>query len=70
MGEKLLKATKFIITKANKPRMSVEDAYSGPSCEDAGIPYGKLYYSLQEAEQDLAKLRKFNTVTNFKIATI
>lgn len=61
---------RFIITKSSKTNLSLEDAYSGPSCEDADIPYGKIYANMEEAEADLVKLKKFNNISPFRIVKI
>lgn len=37
-------------------------AYKGPTCIDAGVKPGKVYHSIEEANNDAEKLTKHNPV--------
>ena len=47
------------------------DAYSGYSCEQAGVPGGKVYPEKNaEALEDLRKLHKFNPSVYFDLVRV
>jgi len=50
----------FHIIKSS--RAYEESAYSGPTCERAGVTPGKSYSSREEAQNDAEKLRACNPV--------
>lgn len=50
----------YKIVKAS--RLPTNLPYTGPTCERCGVPVGKLYDSLSEAEEDAKKLSLYNPV--------
>lgn len=55
---------KYIIMKKSRytPNPTAEWGYRGPTCKAAGVEPGKVYETIEEAQQDADTLGKFNPV--------
>lgn len=57
----------YHIMKAN--RMYSGSGYSGPTCEDAGVPPGKTYETKADAVRDANRMAELNPVGFYVITT-
>ena len=55
--------TQYVIAKSSRTPHS--EGYSGPACENAGVPSGKVYTDLLEAIEDSNKLARANPIGFF-----
>lgn len=54
----------------NPEHITADDAYSGYSCEQTGVPAGKCYTSLTEAQKDCNTLQDFNPGVSFGLVKL
>jgi hypothetical protein len=51
---------KYVINKSS--RLMTTEPYSGPACDSAGVPQGKIYENWNDAVKDAQKLTEVNPV--------